>query len=82
MYTSVFLLGVYTESSGSLSIKYASQLFHFEVKKNLESSAFIIIGKRYGRLCVCLCISILGRQNMYFSFLNHPSHIKWDTVLI
>ena len=33
-------------------------------------------------VCVCVCISILGRQNMYFSFLNSPSHIKWDTVLI
>lgn len=66
----------------ALVLWYASQLFYFEVKKNLESSAFIIIGKRYGRLCVCLCISILGRQNMYFSFLNCPSHIKWDTVLI
>ena len=36
----------------------ASQLFLFEVKKNLDSLAFIIIGKKYGRLCVCVCVCV------------------------
>lgn len=60
-----------------------SQLFHCEVKRNLESSAIFIIGRRYGRLlCVYVCVFLFIEDRNVLFLLELPQLRKMDTVLI